>query len=74
MKNKGNLTLESTNKLLMVLIALLLRRKEENIATLRQQVKTLSDLGLKPLVIAEILGRSSNYINKEIYSLKKEEK
>lgn len=59
-------SLESTNKLLKVIIALLLRRKEEEALTLRQQIEILHGLGLKPSEIAEILGRSNIYINKEL--------
>ena len=59
--------IESTNRLLKVMIALMLRGQEENTPTLRQQVKTLSELGMKPIEIAEILGKSSGYVNKEKY-------
>jgi hypothetical protein len=62
---------ESTIRLLRVIIALLLRRKEEDTLTLRQQIEILNDLGLKPLEIAEILGRTNTYINKELSELRK---
>jgi hypothetical protein len=64
-------TQESTNRLLRVIVALLLRRKDEDTLTLRQQIEILNDLGLKPLEIAEILGRSNIYINKELSELRK---
>ena len=64
-------TLESTNKLLKVIVALLLRQNEEQSTTLRQQIKILSDLGLKPAEIAEILGRSNTYISKELSGIRK---
>ena len=64
-------TRESTNKLLRVIIALLLRRKDEDTLTLRQQIEILNDLRLKPSEIAEILGRSNIYINKELSELRK---
>lgn len=66
--------LESTNKLLKVIIALLLRRKEEEVLTLRQQIEILNGLGLKPIEIAEILGRSNIYINKELSMSRKRSK
>lgn len=69
-----NKTLESTNKLLRVIVALLLRRKDPDSLTLRQQIEVLNDLGLKPLEIAEILGRSNIYVNKELSGLRKSRK
>ncbi|MCX6722580.1 MAG: hypothetical protein NT094_00755 [Candidatus Staskawiczbacteria bacterium] len=69
-----NNTLESTNKLLRVIVALLLKRKDPDKLTLRQQIEILSDLGLKPLEIAEIIGRSNIYINKELSELRKSRK
>ena len=66
--------IESTNRLLKVMIALMLRGQEENTPTLRQQVKTLSELGMKPIEIAEILGKSSGYVNKELAGIRKESK
>ncbi|PIP29121.1 hypothetical protein CO134_03940 [Candidatus Kuenenbacteria bacterium CG_4_9_14_3_um_filter_39_14] len=69
-----NNTLESTNKLLRVIVALLLKRKDPDTLTLRQQIEILNDLGLKPLEIAEILGRSNIYINKELFELRKSRK
>ena len=67
-------TLESTNKLLRVIVALLLKRKDPDKLTLRQQIEILSDLGLKPLEIAEIIGRTNTYINKELSELRKSRK
>jgi hypothetical protein len=65
---------KSTNRLLRVIIALLLKGKGEDTLTLRQQIEILNDLGLKPLEIAEILGRSNTYINKELSELRKSRK
>ena len=67
-------TLESTNKLLRVIVALLLRRKDEQILTLRQQIEILNDLGIKPTEISEIIGRTNTYINKELFELRKSRK
>ncbi len=66
--SKGNF--ESTNKLLKVMIALMLRRDEKPLS-LKQQVEVLSDLGMKPVEIAETLGKSSGYINKELSGIRK---
>ena len=65
-------TPQETNKLLKVVIALLVRSNaQDKIASLREQIGILSDLGLSPSNIAEILGRSGNYVNKELYELRK---
>lgn len=63
--------LQSTNKLLRVIVALLLRRRDEQTLTLRQQIEILNDLGIKPVEIAEILGRNNTYINKELSGIRK---
>lgn len=70
----NNSTLESTNRLLRVIIALLLRKKDERTLTLRQQIEILDDLGMKPAEIAEILGRNNMYINKELSIIRKNRK
>lgn len=65
-------TLQETNKLLKVMIALLVRSNmADKIASMREQISILSGLGLQPSNIAEILGRSGNYVNKELSELRK---
>lgn len=65
-------TLQETNKLLKVVIALLVRSNmQDKVASLREQIGILADLGLPPSDIAEILGRSGNYVNKELSELRK---
>lgn len=66
--------LQSTNKLLRVIVALLLRRKDEKTLTLHQQIEILNDLGVKPIEIAEILCRANTYINKELSGIRKSRK
>jgi hypothetical protein len=61
----------STNKLLMVMIALLVRQKEEHSISLKRQVEILKDLGMRPVDIAETLGKTSTHINKELSGLRK---
>lgn len=61
---------ESTNKLLKVMIALMLRQDERQLS-LKQQIEILSDLGMKPTEIAETLGKTSTYINKELSGIRK---
>lgn len=67
----GNNELQSTNKLLRVIVALLLRRRDEQTPTLRQQIEILNDLGIKPIEIGGILGRTNTYINKELSGIRK---
>ncbi len=57
---------ESTNRLLKVIIALMLRPKDERPASLRQQIEVLYGLGIRPTEIAEILGRTPTHVNKEL--------
>lgn len=67
-------TLETTNKLLKVIIALMLRGKDEHALKLRERVEILDELGLKPVEIAEILGRTSTYVNKELVGIRRQRK
>ena len=64
----------STSRLLGVIIALLLRQGQEGPPSLKQQIETLSDLGLRPSEIASILGRSSTHVNKELSGIRKGKK
>lgn len=61
---------EETNRLLRTVIAVLIDNAEEN-TSLRDKVSRLSNLGLTPSEIADILGRTSNYVNKELSELRK---
>ena len=61
----------STNKLLGVMIALLIRQGPDGAPSLKQQIETLNDLGLRPSEIASILGRSSTHVNKELTGIRK---
>lgn len=65
--------MESTNRLLKVIIAVLIRGGE-NPMPLKQQISTLNGLGLRPVEIAEILGKTSTHINKELSGLRKQAK
>ena len=69
-----NKELQSTNRLLKVIIALLLRQKEEQTVTLRQKIEVLDNMRIKPADIAEILGRSNVYINKELSIIRKNQR
>ncbi len=62
----GSNSLESTNRLLKVVIALMLRPKDDRSMSLRQQIEVLYGLGIRPTEIAEILGRTATHVNKEL--------
>jgi hypothetical protein len=64
---------ESTNRLLRVMIALTLRHDEHPL-NLKQQVEVLDGLGMKPIEIAETLGKTGTYINKELSGIRKSRK
>ena len=66
-------TLTEINRRLGVVIALLLRRSppEGDAPSMRDQVKALSELGMRPSEIATTLGRTQSYINKELTSIRK---
>ena len=66
-------SIESTNRLLRVMIALMLRRDEHPL-NLKQQVEVLDGLGMKPIEIAETLGKTGTYINKELSGIRKSRK
>ena len=70
-ENQGDEGSASTNKLLGVMIALLIRQGSDGPPSLKQQIETLSDLGLRPSEIASILGRSSTHVNKELTGIRK---
>jgi len=65
--------MESTNRLLKVIIAVLIRGGEQQ-TPLKQQIETLNNLGLRPTEIAEILGKTRTHINKELSGLRKHAK
>jgi hypothetical protein len=66
-------SMESTNRLLKVIIAVLIRGGERQMP-IKQQIETLSTLGLRPVEIAEILGKTSTHINKELSGIRKQTK
>jgi len=62
---------ESTNRLLRVMIALLLRRDGEQTLSVKEQIETLHRLNIRPTEIAQILGRTPTHVNKELTGLRK---
>jgi len=65
--------LSEINRRLGIVIALLLKAlpKEEGTMSLRDQVRLLSELGVRPKDIADILGRTQTYVGKELAGLRK---
>jgi len=59
---------------LRVIIALLLRQKEEQAVSLKRQIEILDDLGMRPVEIAETLGRTPTYVSKELVGIRKHKK
>lgn len=71
--NMASDSIESTNRLLKVIIAVLIRSGERQMS-LREQIETLNGLGLRPVEIAEILGKTGTHINKELSGMRKKSK
>ena len=75
-KNHINEQIFELNKRLGVVISLLLRiipKKEKGIS-LKEQVRILNSLSIRPRDIADILGRTRTHINKELVGLRKKKK
>lgn len=70
-ENQADEGTTSTNKLLGVIVALLIRQGPDGPPSLKQQIETLNDLGLRPSEIASILGRSNTHVNKELTGIRK---
>lgn len=60
-----------TDHLLRVIIALLIRQKEGETASLKRQIEILDDLGMRPVEIAETLGKNPKHVNKELAGIRK---
>jgi hypothetical protein len=63
--------LESTNQLLRVIVAILIRGGD-NPMSLKQQIEILSDAGMRPKDIATVLGKSGTHINKELTGIRRQ--
>lgn len=71
-KNDNLIELIKLNKRVGVVISILLRMvPESSNVNLRNQVKILADLSIRPRDIAEILGRTQTHINKELAGIRK---
>lgn len=63
--------LESTNQLLKVIIAILVRGGPQPMS-LKQQIEILSDAGMRPKDIADLLGKTGTHVNKELSGIRKQ--
>jgi hypothetical protein len=62
-----NELLENINRNLEVVVGLLLRSLPgSEAASLRDRVRMLDGMGMRPKDIAKVLGKSANHINKEL--------
>ncbi len=61
---------DTTNRLLKAMIAVLLRTRDHQMP-LKQQIAMLNGVGLRPSEIAEILGKTSTHVNKELSGLRR---
>jgi hypothetical protein len=57
-----------------MIAALLLRSVPRNIESLslKDQIRILDGLGIRPVEIAKIVGKSSGHVNKELVAIRKE--
>lgn len=72
--NQGDTGSSSTDRLLKVIIALLLRTQDGDAPPLKKQIEVLHGLGMRPVDIAETLGRSPTHVGKELVAIRKNKK
>ena len=75
-KNKELIELKQLNKRMEVVIALLLRSISGDNKTLplKEQIAILSGLGIRPVEIAEIIGKTAKHVGKELVAIRREAK
>lgn len=74
--NQTNSLLIELNKRVGVMISLFLHivQQEKSAISLRDKIRILDNLGLRPKDIASILGRTPTYISKELAGIRKKKK
>jgi hypothetical protein len=70
-ENQNDAGSGSTDKLLKAIIALLLRQDKGESPPLKKQIEILDGLGMRPVDIAETLGRSQTHVSKELVAIRK---
>jgi len=75
-KSEGLSELKELNKKIEVVIALLLKMlpKDNQGISLKDQIKLLDSLHIRPSEIAEIIGRTQSYVSKELVYIRKDKK
>ena len=65
--------LTEINKKLEVVIALLLRSisRDTSVLPLKEQIAILDGLGVRPIDVADIVGKKPSYINKELVAIRR---
>ena len=65
--------LQQLGQKLDVVAALLLRLIPKNMEnlTLKEQIKFLNGIGIRPMEISKIVGRSQSHVNKELVAIRK---
>ena len=65
--------LKELNRNMEVVIALLLRliSRDNRSLPLKDQIATLDSLGIRPVTIAAIVGKTSGHVNKELVAIRK---
>jgi hypothetical protein len=68
--------LESLNRNTEVMIALLLRliSRDNNPLPLKEQIALLDGLGVRPVSIASIVGKTPGHVSKELVSIRRAKK
>jgi len=68
-----NNTLNDIKKRLEVVISLMLHERAERNGnlSLKDDIKILDSIGLRPIEIAEILGKTNKHVSKELSNLRK---
>ncbi len=78
-QHKNNLELQELkqlNKRIEVVIALLLRSisRDNKALLLKEQIAILNGLGIRPIEIAEIVGKTAKHVGKELVAIRRETK
>lgn len=74
--NQLNKGVSELNKRLGVMISLVLQLvpREGSELSLKEQVRILDSFGIRPVDIANILGRTASHVNKELAGIRKGKK
>lgn len=65
--------LQELNKNMQIVIALLLRSisRDTNTLPLKEQIAILDGLGIRPIAIAGIVGKTQSHVSKELVSIRR---